>query len=109
MDVYRSDIDSSQDYHIFESNNISLFVYKFESLKKISNPLYVFLDPLIKSKFTIGNENVGSSKDYSKIYDLFKKKLKLNNQNLDYFYDNKHVKKFYTNKEIKSFYAKWSN
>jgi hypothetical protein len=106
IDVYKGEFNHKEGYCIVRSDNIDLFIYKFESLSdKLVNVMADFLN---LSDLNVPRVNMAIEKEYGKNYNTIRETLKFDKNFLDSVYDSKHVKHFYTEKEIKVFYNRWS-
>lgn len=107
IDVYSQIFSQDTKACRFKKNNFELLVMRcdLEDNKKEKN-VESFLD-LKSGSFKISARNVGSDKDYSKIYRKFKNEVRFSNDYLEKMTNSKYFNHFYSSQEIQSFINHW--
>jgi len=107
IDIYKQAFDFNKGYKIYTENNINILVLKLENIKHSHSS--AFKDFLGLDNFSLINRNIADKKDYSTIYNEFKKQIVLPEHYIKMMYDSKFTKHFYTKHEISILKKKWSS
>ena len=91
--------NQSKYWHIKELN---LIIIKLEYLNQCIDEISHLIDNKIDNK-TIVKANEGKNKNYSELYERFKKEVKYRKDFVERIYTNEYINKFYTSSEIENF------
>jgi len=99
IDVYNSKFSKKKGYAIYKTKYTKLLLLKTSLSDK--NKTYVIGDFLNLSPIRITRSNVGKDKDYAKLYNEFKQKIKVNTNYYEKFNKSKVARYFFTKQELK--------
>jgi len=103
VDIYRHAFDRQQGYCVIEENNTRIFLYRFENLSSLNEPL---------SKFTglpiaIPESNRSAQKDYGELYQSILQTTKFPRETGEKILASQFVRHFYTDAEIERMRVRW--
>jgi hypothetical protein len=104
IDVFKYPFDRDRGYSVIRKGNIDILILTMENL---NNNEKIISDFIGIKEFSLFNDNVGSQKEYSRVYKIIKKELKLTENILDKYYNNSFIKNFYTEEQICEFRNRW--
>ncbi len=104
IDVFAYEFNKIEGYSIIKKDNIECLVLKVENYK---NAMPAIADFIGIADIQFVKANSAESKEYKYVYEQVKKEITINQQLLDFYYDNDQIKHFYTDAEIQKFRAKW--
>ena len=104
ISVYSYPFDKYRGYSIINADNIEIFIYQIEKVKKIENELAKFLNI---SNFSFTRENIGDNKWYANSYREALEKLRLSAEYVDVCMNSDYIRHFYSEEDISIFYRKW--
>lgn len=106
IDLFASDFPKTKGYQIYEAAEADILLIKLEYLDQCTAEAFkAFLNI---DNLSLVRHNVGSQKETSDIYQLFKESINLPESYIDHMYASKVAQHFYTEAEISRFRAKWS-
>jgi hypothetical protein len=105
VDIFQYPFDKEKGYAIINKNKISILVL---TLEKMNQNEEVIADFIGDSTFKLEHKNDGTKKWYADLYESFKARNKLSNEQLVFYYDNDIVRHFYDDAMIESFKKKWA-
>jgi hypothetical protein len=104
IDIFDYPFDKERGYSIIKKDKISILVL---TLEKLNDNEGVIADFIGEKDFKLDHKNNGTKKWYADLYDAFKKRNLLSEQDLSYYYDNEIVRHFYTETQIEEFKNRW--
>jgi len=107
INVYAYPFPKDRGYLVIRKNNIDLLLLKLEvpdTIKELAISEFLQIDD-----FHLLKKNIGEEKEYSNVYQNFKRSIKLPSDYVDYMMNSKFTRHFYTNSEIFKFQNIWQN
>ena len=105
IDIYKSTFCKERGYDVYQNGNIDVFLYRFENIKDIEEPIANFLQD---QNFKLSIANSSKEKGYYWMYQDALSNIDIPSDVLDFYYDkNKCVDFFYTSKEKKQMRDEW--
>lgn len=105
IDIFDYPFDKEKGYIIIKKGKIDVLLMTLEKLNDNEQTIRDFIGD---QSFVLRHKNDGSKKWYSDLYESFKKRHYLNEEELKFYYDNDVVRHFYTDEQIEQFKSKWS-
>jgi hypothetical protein len=105
IDIFDYPFDKDSGYTIIKKGKIEVLLMTLEKLNDNEQTIRDFVGD---QSFSLNHKNDGSKKWYSDLYDSFKKRHYLNEEELKFYYDNDVVRHFYTGEQIEKFKSKWN-
>jgi len=105
INVFDYSFDKEKGYVLIKKGNIEILLMTLEKLNDNEQIIRDFIDD---PNFVLTHQNDGSKKWYSDLYSDFKKRHFLNQEEIDFYYNNDIVRHFYNEETIESFKRKWS-
>lgn len=105
IDVFKNDFLPEKGMAIYSNKRVDVLLLRMESLSNCGEK--GIGDFLGIKNFRLKNANVGESKQYSSLYEAFKRVILLPESYIKHMYDSKYAKHFYTTTELESFAKKW--
>jgi hypothetical protein len=107
IDLYASDFPKSKGYKIYEEKESDVLLIRLENLNDCLTK--AFQEFLQIDNLTLIGRNIGSQKDYSDVYGMFKNIIRLPQSYIDKVYSAKFTRHFYSQNEIEKFRTKWTS
>jgi hypothetical protein len=107
INVYAYPFPKDRGYLIIRKNKIDLLILKLEvpdAIKELAISEFLQIDD-----FHLLKKNIGEEKEYSSIYQNFKRNIKLPSDYVDLMMNSKFTRHFYTDSEIIEFKNRWQN
>lgn len=107
INVYAYPFPKDRGYLIIQKNNIDLLLLKLEvpdAIKELAISEFLQIDD-----FHLLKKNIGEEKEYSSVYQNFKRSIKLPSDYVDLMMNSKFTRHFYTDSEIFEFQNRWLN
>lgn len=105
VDVFTHRFPTSKGYCILKGDIADVLVLRLEDLNRVAKD--AFNEFLGLKDFKLINANIGSEKNYSRLYKTFKKCVEFPDDYLNRMYDSRYMRHFYTKNEIETFKQKW--
>lgn len=105
IDVFANDFPKQKGYKIYRGAVADMLLIRLESLNECSHE--AFKEFLNIENFTLINTNIGDNKNYSSIYNKFKKNIVLTDSYISEMYESDFTRNFYTESEINQFKIRW--
>jgi hypothetical protein len=106
INVFDYDFDKDKGFMIIKKGRLEVLLLTLEKLDKNEKVIKEFTGDL---NFELIHHNDGSQKWYSDLYSQFKKRRKLTQEEISFYYDNDVVRHFYTDEQIQTFINKWTS
>lgn len=105
VDIYEYPFDKSKGYSYIEENGVEILVITLEHLSACEN---IIREKLGIDNFELISKNAANIKEYSELYQEFKKGVPLSKEYIDFYYnDNYAMNHFYSREEQNKFRKKW--
>jgi hypothetical protein len=105
VDIFRYEFDSSAGYRVIEQNNLRIFLYRFENIASLEEPLSRFIGLDLRIEPT----NTSREKPYSALYKAVVESVKFPSEHVEYVLNSRMVRHFYTASEINRMRKRWTN
>lgn len=109
IDVYQSNFDPNQGYHIYRQGTVDLLLMRLEDLNNCWNEAIqdFFDDESSNNQVKLNPNNVGETKEYSDLYKQFRKFVNIPEEYIDKMYGSQYAQHFYTAQELEAFKNYW--
>jgi hypothetical protein len=104
IDIFEYPFDKDKGFTIIKKGKIEVLLMTLEKLNDNEQTIRDFIGD---QTFYLTHKNDGSKKWYSDLYDNFRKRHYLNEEELKFYYDNDVVRHFYTEDQIEKFKDRW--
>jgi len=105
VDLFDTPFSHSAGYQIYEYPKCNILLIKLEHLNECVQEAYRKFFKIDSTE--LDDQNVGSHKDYARLYQLVKERIKFPDRLIDEIYSHKLPMHFYSPEEIDSFRERW--
>lgn len=103
INIFEKPFDFDKKYNIYETNNITLIILRYEDISNWEN----ILSNIFNRKINIISDNLTNNKDIYELYENFKKTYKYSEEEINLIKNIDFMKHFYLDIEIDKFIKKF--